>query len=143
MRGSAFDLESGKRWLLAAICVGGTLLSAASQADHRHRGDDGWRHRGNERFERRWDHRSQWRRDHRSYRDTRRHYQPDWHYHSGRYWAPPRYRGRYCNDGRHFHGVHYHVAARDYYDYYYPRYRSYGSRPFSADANLIITVPLF
>lgn len=66
-----------------------------------------------------------------------------WHYHAGRYWAPPSYRGRYCTDRRHFHGVHYHVAVRDYYDYYYPRYRYYGPPPASGVASLIISVPLF
>ena len=67
----------------------------------------------------------------------------DWRYYQGRYWAPAQYRGRHCTDRRHYHGVHYHVAARDYYDYYYPRYRYYGSRPLGANASVIITAPLF
>jgi hypothetical protein len=66
-----------------------------------------------------------------------------WHYHAGRYWAPPSYRGVYCTDARHYHGVHYHVSVRDYYDYYYPRYRYYGPKSLSGVASVIITVPLF
>lgn len=70
-------------------------------------------------------------------------HRPGWHYHAGRYWAPPSYRGRRCTDHRHYHGVHYHVTVHDYYTYYYPRYRYHGSLPSSPHASLIITVPLF
>jgi len=68
-----------------------------------------------------------------------------WRPHDGRYWAPASYRGRYCTDRRHHGGVHYHVAVRDYYDYYYPRYRHHGVLPLisSASASVIISVPLF
>jgi len=90
-------------------------------------------------------------RPHESHRhaDRRHHHHPvakhghahGWHYHRGRYWAPAAYRGRYCNDFRHYRGVHYHVSTRDYYDYYYPRFRHYG--PLHGAASVIITVPLW
>jgi len=70
------------------------------------------------------------------------HYRPGWHYVRGRYWAPPHYRGRYCNDRRHYHDVHYHVSVRDYYDYYYPRYRPVFGIP-QGSASVIISIPLF
>jgi len=85
-----------------------------------------------------WNRRQDWWRDARYVT-----YRPDWHYYNGRYWAPPVYRGRYCTDPRHYHGAHYHVAASDYYEYYYPRYRYYGASPISASANVIISIPLF
>jgi hypothetical protein len=68
-----------------------------------------------------------------------------WRQHDGRYWAPASHRGRYCTDRRHHGGAHYHVAVRDYYDYYYPRYRHHGVLPLisSASASVIISVPLF
>jgi hypothetical protein len=107
----------------------------------RNDGQRGWRdddnHRGRD-----WDRRSNWRGDDRRYYDNR-YRAPDWRYYNGRYWAPADYRGRYCDDRRHYHGVHYHVAARDYYDYYYPRYRYYGSQPYGANASVIISIPLF
>lgn len=81
-------------------------------------------------------HHHEWKRDY-----VRRHHYAGWRYHDGRYWAPASYRGRYCTDRRHFHGVHYHVAYNDYYEYYYPRYRHYG--PHAHGASLIISVPLF
>lgn len=64
-----------------------------------------------------------------------------WHYHGGRYWAPAAYKGRYCDDHRHYRGVHYHVSTRDYYDYYYPRFHHHG--PLHGAASVIITVPLW
>jgi hypothetical protein len=68
-----------------------------------------------------------------------------WRQHDGRYWAPASYRGRYCTDRRHHGGAHYHVAVRDYYDYYYPRYRHHGVLPLisSPSASVIISIPLF
>lgn len=154
-RSGSSSMLSAKRVWLIAICVGCVALGGAAFADNdRGRGHDkkfrgeqhSWvrdrerdhrrdRHHDHRRDDRRdWDQRSQGRRD--SYRR-------DWRFSNGRYWAPPEYRGRHCNDRRHFHGVHFHVAARDYYDYYYPRYRYYGSRPLGADASVIITLPLF
>jgi hypothetical protein len=102
--------------------MGGLLLAGAASANDRHgsKHDDG--------------------RYSSSYRDYDRR---DWHYSRGRHWAPARYRGRECTDRGHYRGVHYHVAARDYYDFYYPRYRYYGSRPVGIGASVIITVPLF
>jgi hypothetical protein len=155
MRGSMFasrDPSNSTRAWLVAIYMAGALLSGAVYADedrrrghdekfrgerhssvneHRrdHRDDDHWRERSRDHWRHDW--------DDRDYRGR------DWRYHNGRYWAPAHYRGRHCTDRRHYHGVHYHVAARDYYDYYYPRYRYYGSRPPGANASVIITVPLF
>lgn len=136
------DAMSGTPWkklLVAALCVSGALWGIESQARDR---DHDQRHYSQ--YERRHhDSHHDWR--HRHWRDDdRRHARHrDWHYGRGRYWAPADYRGRYCDDRRHFRGVHYHVAARDYYDYYYPRYRYYGARPYGANASVIISVPLF
>jgi hypothetical protein len=66
-------------------------------------------------------------------------YGNDWHFHSGRYWAPPSHRGRYCVDSHHYHAAHYHVAPQDYYAYYYPRFRHHGP----VGVSFIITIPLF
>lgn len=137
MRGST----SISRWrplMVAALFVAGVALSTASYAGDKHdRGHGKHRH----------DH-AHWRvEDH----DVRRHahvdrhvhhYRPDWHYVRGRYWAPPHYRGRYCDDRRHYHAVHYHVSVRDYYDYYYPRYKPVFGIPHAA-ASVIISIPLF
>jgi hypothetical protein len=129
--------------LVAALCVSGALWGVESQArddddkrryshfERRHRDSD-FRHDSHRRHSHRYSHF-----DRRDFRHR------DWHYHRGRYWAPAHYRGRYCDDRRHFRGVHYHVAARDYYDYYYPRYRYYGPKPYGANASVIISVPLF
>lgn len=137
--------------ILTVAIVGFSLANVAS-ADER-RGASKYR---NDRVEH-YDHRAYTKHDRHhpsSHRDRhahdRHHYRPKhehhharsgWHYHAGRYWAPPSYRGRYCSDRRHYHGVHYHVAYQDYYDYYYPRYRYYG--PHVHGASLIIAVPLF
>lgn len=146
------------RFLLLAVCTGSLLLSAVASADddrrrdsRKHRGEHS--HSGHSRAD---DHRDRRHSGHRSSNQGDRHgdrwdrrayrldhERRDWHYHQGRYWAPPKYRGRQCSDRRHHHGVHYHVRARDYYDYYYPRYRYYGPRPHGADASVIITIPLF
>lgn len=107
--------------------------------DRRHHDDDRRHHDDGNRRD--WDRRSYWRDDRRH--DDRGYRGRDWRYHNGRYWAPAHYRGRYCNDRHHYHGVHYHVAANDYYDYYYPRYRYYGPRPYGANASVIISIPLF
>jgi hypothetical protein len=58
-------------------------------------------------------------------------------------WPPLHRYGRRCGDRRHYRDVHYHVRARDYYDYYYPRYRYYGAAPLESHASVIITLPLF
>jgi hypothetical protein len=136
-------------WLavsLACLCFGTTAF-----ADD----DRGWKSgRHHERHDRHdyrkhsskhaRDHRHAHRKSHSRYESKHhdyRHPYAGWHYHRGRHWAPASYRGRYCTDRRHFHGVHYHVAYHDYYEYYYPRYRYYG--PHTRGASLIITVPLF
>lgn len=137
MRDAMFETP-WKKLVVVALCISGALWGVESQA--RDRDDDGKRRYSH--FDRRHDDRG---RDHRHWRDDdRRHIRHrDWHYQRGRYWAPAHYRGRYCDDRRHFRGVHYHVAARDYYDYYYPRYRHYGPRPYGANASVIISIPLF
>jgi hypothetical protein len=156
MSGATKEIRSN-RWLLPAVCAIGLFAGGVASADDRHHGGRDFRghsNRGHERHddrhrdwrdERRWSpndaHHDRRYSDRRSYRGE--YMRRDWHYYQGRYWAPPRYRGRECSDRRHHHSVHYHVAARDYYDYYYPRYRYYGSRPLSADASVIITIPLF
>lgn len=139
-------------WLF--IALGGLGFASGVYADDRHRGGD--RDKAHH-YEQRYHSRHSSAR-HRAYAHERHHHRhaharyehapkhlhrKGWHYHSGRYWAPASYRGRYCTDRRHYHGVHYHVAVRDYYDYYYPRYRYYGPHPHSGVASLIITVPLF
>lgn len=141
-----------KRLWFIALCVGGAALSNAAYADDdRRRGHDkkfrgehhSWQHdRGREHWRddrrrdrgRDWDHRSHGRRDYRG---------SDWRFHRGRYWAPQHYRGWHCSDRRHYTTAHYHVAARDYYDYYYPRFSYHGPRPHGANASVIITLPLF
>lgn len=148
-----------KQVLLAALCLSCAVLGAAAHADSRRDDDRGARHYEQRRHGKDWDsrrhhgrhdrdddrkhrHRSDYRHDHRG---DSRYVRRDWHYHNGRYWAPPRYRGQYCDDHRHYRGAHYHVAMRDYYDYYYPRYRPVypGPRHYDANATLIITLPLF
>jgi hypothetical protein len=74
-------------------------------------------------------------------KDYRAHGHEGWRYHDGRYWAPANYRGKYCNDRRHHHAVHYHVSYDDYYAYYYPRFHSHV--PLVPGASLIISLPLF
>lgn len=168
MSGSMLKVGSKRLWMIA-LCMSAALASSASFADNdKHRGNDGkhraershWsndRHHDRRHDDRRdwrddrrhhddgnrrdWDRRSYWRDDRRH--DDRGYRGRDWRYHNGRYWAPAQYRGRYCNDRHHYHGVHYHVAANDYYDYYYPRYRYYGPRPYGANASVIISIPLF
>jgi hypothetical protein len=156
MRGSVFGTKTSTSrgaWL-AAICLSAALLSGAVHADddRGRRNDRRFHSENHSSVHKHWrDHRHDDDRDDRRRdrghrrsdwgdRDYRR---ADWRYYGGRYWAPAHYRGRHCTDRRHYHGVHYHVAARDYYDYYYPRYRYYGSRPLGANASVIITVPLF
>ncbi len=153
--GSPEALNSRRAWLVAICMVGALLSDAVYAGDDRGRGHDrrfhGERHSSvdNHRHHTDDDHwrereRSHWRRDWNDGFQERRDYRgADWRYYQGRYWAPAQYRGRHCTDRRHYHGVHYHVAARDYYDYYYPRYRYYGSRPLGASASVIITAPLF
>ena len=137
------------RWFAFALI--GLAMSTGAYAGDRHRSHD-----------QQWSHRYEQKRHHARHPHARRshdgnhqrhyahgHHPPKhtarkgWHYHEGRYWAPANYRGRYCTDRRHFHGAHYHVAVRDYYDYYYPRYRYHGPQPHAGVASLIISVPLF
>jgi hypothetical protein len=141
---AAMNEIRSNRWLLLAVCMSGLLLGAAASADDR----DGRRHDDSHwNRDRHDERRGDWDRDdHRHHRNSYRndhHDRRDWSYYNGRYWAPPRYRGRECTDHRHYRGRHYHVSASDYYDYYYPRYRYYGPRPHSVNASVIITVPLF
>ena len=168
MSGATKDIRSSQ-WLLLVVCAAGLLFGGAASADERHRDDRDHRERSHRDHGRREHGHQDYRRNdngrhdygrhdgrrgshhdgrhdrrYSSHGDSRADYgRRDWHYYNGRYWAPPRYRGRECTDRRHHHGVHYHVVARDYYDYYYPRYRYYGSRPLSADASVIISIPLF
>lgn len=136
-------------WIACAFV--GLSLSTGAYADDRHRSRDHQRIEQKRHHAKHFDarHRAGERRqDHRKAHVRHRHapkpaHRKGWHYHSGRYWAPASYRGRYCTDRRHFHGVHYHVSVRDYYDYYYPRYQYYGPSPRSGVASLIISVPLF
>jgi len=161
MRAATYTNKSKQRWL-TALCAAAILLGSASVAtagEHRGHGPHGqhhaWKHSGHDKarhasrsHERRYSDRQR-HRDGRDLRNDGRRYdaawyrRSGWHYSKGRYWAPPRYRGRYCQDRRHHHGVHYHVAVRDYYDYYYPRYRYYGPKPIGANASVIISIPLF
>jgi hypothetical protein len=135
-------------WLVLALI--GLGMSAGAHAGDRHRSHDKqWTHRY-ERDHARHSNRGHDRNHARQYSAHGRHGHPPkhahpkgWHYHQGRYWAPASYRGHYCTDRRHFHVAHYHVAVRDYYEYYYPRYRYHGPHPHSGVASLIISVPLF
>jgi hypothetical protein len=130
----------------AALCAAAVMVATSSYAD-----DDRGRRdkRGGE--HRSWAHehgRDHHRDRHRDHRSWERGHARDWRsYDDRRYYAdahPPLHRhGRRCADRRHYHAVHYHVAARDYYDYYYPRYRHYGPAPLSAHASVILTLPLF
>ncbi len=142
-------------WPRAAfLAIALTSLSVASNAsadnrDRSHYRDRDRQHHSSHYESDRFHERS---RGHKSYRKRQghdkvghshlqhRHRPGNWHYQRGRYWAPVNYRGRYCVDRHHYRGEHYHVTARDYYDYYYPRFRSYGP---AAGASFIITVPLF
>jgi hypothetical protein len=153
MRGSivsSFHERRGRPVWFATLCVLSALFGSAAYADddrreygERFRSEPHSRvhERARERdHDGRHEHRRDWERRHeqRGY-----HRERDWRYYHGRYWAPAHYRGRRCSNRRHFHEVHYHVLARDYYDYYYPRYRYYGPRPSHASASVIITLPLF
>lgn len=128
-----------KTVLLAALCaMGATLAVPASADDDRGRRHDRHEHRHVERHHDRYDRRD----DRRDYRSERR----DSRYDSYRYERPrPRYvmSGRYCDDRRHLHSVHYHVAPRDYYAYGYPRDAYRLHRGAGLDATLILTLPLF
>jgi hypothetical protein len=159
---TSVGISRGRRAALMLCAVGSIFLATNSFADERHRSRhelrerqhhvqrqsyahrDTHKHereRAHARADRHWqDHDRNLRRSEKHRRHTHRHERKDWHFYSGRHWAPPSYRGRYCSDRHHYHGVHYHVAARDYYDYYYPRFRHHG--PIGA-ASFIITVPLF
>lgn len=151
MRNTKLVQSVGARIWIAAVCVAfGAMLTNAAYADgERGRGHarkppaenralSHAKHRDHWRDHRREPRRGEWEHRHRA-----QHWAPDWRYYHGRHWAPAHYRGRRCNDHRHHHGVHYHVLARDYYDYYYPRFRYYGPRPRDLSASVIITVPLF
>jgi len=145
-------MNRSKSLWLAVLCVGGVLLGHASHADadrHRGQGKHHRVHQGAERghspprHERRHANYKDNYKD--AHRDARWYRSHGWQQHSGRYWAPANYLGRHCTDRRHHGGVHYHVALRDYYDYYYPRYRYHGALPLAAGptASVIISIPLF
>ena len=138
-----------KAFWCAALCAAAVMVTTSAHADdddrrrdkrrgehrswaHEHGPRHHHRHGDRHRDDRGWDHSSA--RDWRGH-DDRRYYADE---------QPPLHRyGRRCGDRRHYHAVHYHVAARDYYDYYYPRYRYYGAAPVSAHASVIVTLPLF
>lgn len=127
-----------KKMLALATLFGlGALAAAPAMADdHRHgRRDD-------HRYERRHDDRYVPRYYVREERPVRRY---GGRYDEGYRSYGPRYveDGRYCDDYRHYRGVHYHVAPRDYYRAGYPReaYRLYGRS--GIDATLVVTLPLF
>jgi hypothetical protein len=134
--------ETFMKKMLTLLAVSGLGFLAASpvMADGHHRG-----HRDGDRYDRRYDDRSPARiivRE--SYPERRYERVRDDYYYSPRYGAP-RYveYGRYCDDDRHYRGVHYHVAPRDYYRADYPRevYRSHGRS--GIDATIVLTLPLF
>ncbi|MGH8178610.1 MAG: hypothetical protein ACREV5_20320 [Steroidobacter sp.] len=148
----ASSMPHWKRVCFIVLWVSAAALSSAAYADDDRNRGHAKKHRGHDHSWAQDRERDHWRdhrrhergrdRDHRS--DSQRGYRGrDWRFHRDRYWAPPQYRGRHCTDRRHYHGVHYHVAAHDYYDYYYPRFRYYGPRPLGANASVIITLPLF
>lgn len=120
--------------VLAFIAVSGLGMLAAAPvlADGHHRS-----HR-DDRHERRYDERYSPRVIIRESRPVRRY---DYGYRT----YAPRYveSGRYCDDDRHYRGVHYHVSPRDYYRVDYPRdlYRSHGRS--GIDATIVLTLPLF
>lgn len=128
-----------KTLVLAALCTLGAVLALPAAADDRGRHFD--RHeRHVERHSHRHEHRDDWRdrreaRRHHA-RDHVRYYRDD---HRSRYVV----RGRYCDDRRHLHSVHYHVAPRDYYAYGYPRDAYRLHRGSGIDATLVVTLPLF
>lgn len=126
-----------KKMLAMATLFGlGALAAAPVMADDHHRGRD------DNRYERRHDDRYSSRypvREERSVRRYERRYDEGY-----RRYAPRHVEyGRYCDDYRHYRGVHYHVSLRDYYRADYPRdaYRLYGRS--GIDATLVVTLPLF
>lgn len=127
-------------WRLAACVmlglVGACAVGAAQAGDHKH----GWDRHVVHRDHRKPPHVPP---PHRMRHEPRVHHAPPrgWHYHGGRYWAPADYRGKPCNDHRHYHAIHYHVTYDDYYAFYYPRFRPHG--PLVPGASLIISLPLF
>lgn len=135
-----------KTLLLTTLCTLGTLSFAfASPASA-----DGGRHYDrHDRYERQYDRRHDRRVERRiDRRDDRRDYRRNYGRGDSRNYRPRYYgrdvvNGRYCDDRRHLHSVHYHVAPRDYYAYGYPRdaYRLHRSN--GLDATLIVTLPLF
>lgn len=156
---TADGFSRGRRAALVLCAVGSIFLTTGSFADDRHRPRhetrqrqhyahqdyghrDSHKHkRAHARAERHWHDYDRHIRQTTKHRiQAHRYERPNWHFHSGRHWAPPSYRGRYCSDRHHYHVAHYHVAARDYYDYYYPRFRHHGA---VSGATFIITVPLF
>lgn len=146
-------MRPSKSLQVAIVCLGGMLLASVSHAD-------GDRHRKQSRAHHSIERGHAWHGSaprHQNRRHEPRRHAPaprrdahwyrahGWRQHAGRYWAPASYRGRYCTDRRHHGGAHYHVAVRDYYDYYYPRYRPHTARPLISNpsASVIISIPLF
>jgi len=122
---------------LAALFGLGALAAAPVMADDHHRG-----RRDDSRYERRHDDRHSARYP---AREERRYLRHERRYDAGYRRYVPRYveAGRYCDDYRHYRGVHYHVAPRDYYRVDSPReaYRLDGRS--GIDATLVLTLPLF
>ena len=149
MHGSTSERTTShaKAFWCALVCAAAVSVTTAAYADD----DDGRRSDKRRGEHRSWAHEHEhgWRHRHRDddrrYRDWRRsHTKSQRYYHSYHDEWPPLHRyGRRCGDRRHYHDVHYHVRAGDYYDYYYPRYRYYGAAPRDAHASVIITLPLF
>ena len=141
-----------KAFWCAVLCAATVSFTSAAYADGRGREEKrrgehrSWTHDHDARPRHGRDH-DDWRRSGRTGWDDR--YASDWRYGYDRYdrhareWPSLQRHGRRCADRRHYHRVHYHVLARDYYDYYYPRYRYYGAAPVGAHASVIITLPLF
>jgi hypothetical protein len=125
-----------KMLALVALCGLGAIAATPAMADQRHRGRD------DDRYERRHDDRYSPRYSVREERSGRRY---DGRFDEGYRRSTPRYvdNGRYCDDYRHYRGVHYHVSPRDYYRVDYPRdaYRLYGRS--GIDATFVVTLPLF
>lgn len=121
---------------LVTLCGLGAMAATPAIADEHRRGRD------DHRYERHHDDRYSPRypvRESRSARRYERRYDDSYRRYVPRYVEE----GRYCDDYRHYRGVHYHVSPRDYYRAGYPRdaYRFYGRS--GIDATIVVTLPLF
>ena len=139
-----------KTAFFAALCMLGlttALPASADRNDHDRRGH--WSHRDHDRgYERHrgYDRPRHFNRHH-GHRDYGRRYR-DYDRHSYRNYAPRRDygrrhvpHGRYCDDWRHYRGVHYHVAPRYYFRDDFPRHSFHQHGSYGGDATLILTLP--